>query len=215
MMRTFSILLLSIFSIFLFPVNTYCNVYNPAASVWKLISNVDGIEMFERWINIDKDTKVRERTGKMTLRCSADEVLSLISNASRNREWMSNVEEVKVIKRSNDSDWVVHTILDVPWPFNKQDMVSNYKVTRNIVTGEIIVLVLSEKTLLPKHKDFDRLDTFNAEWVIKPCGNNKAKVTFTTKSTRPPEYPSWVQDPVVRKMFMTNLKNLKTLLTTT
>lgn len=184
---------------------------NRNIGAWELISVSDGVEMFERWIQIAAETKVRERTGKMIVNGTAKEALALVCDNTRAAEWMPNVEKVTVLKRKSNEDFFIHTILNTPWPFNKQDMVSEYKVSYD-KQGNIRVVITPEKCLLPKQKDVDRLDTFSAEWLIKPIGNHKVQITFTTKSTRPPEYPSWVQDPVVRRVFINNLKNFKALI---
>lgn len=179
---------------------------------WELISEANGIKLLERWITNDNKLKVKERTGRMTLNCSVEDVLNLIHDSKRTQLWMESAEQVEIIKVVNDNTWYVHTILDTPWPFSKQDMVSKYSVIRDIDSKNVRVLIEKNNALLPPIQDIDRLDSFNAEWIIEYVKENKVKVTFTTISTKPPEYPSWAQDPVVRKVFTTNLKNFKSLL---
>jgi hypothetical protein len=179
---------------------------------WVVVTNDDGIEVMERWVTNEKNVKVRERSGKMNLNCSVDEILALISDASKTHLWMNNVESVKVIKTVSPVEWYVQTNLDAPWPFGKQDMVSKYEVSKDPVNSSILVFISPNNTLLPKQKDIDRLDTFNAKWEIIPTERGKVKVIFTTRSTIPPEYPAWAQDPVVRKVFFANLRNFKSIL---
>ena len=182
------------------------------ATEWELISDDSGIELKERWITTNTKLKVKERTGKMTLNCSVNDVINLIHDDKRTHLWMKDAELVEVLKVTSNNEWYVHTILDTPWPFSKQDMVSKYKIVRNPDNKITRIFILKEDKLLPPIRDIDRLDTFNAEWVIEHINNNKVKVTFTTTSTKPPKYPSWAQDPVVRKVFTSNLKNFKALL---
>ncbi len=179
---------------------------------WELITESFGIKVYERWVELDKDIKVRERSGKMTLHCSVEEVIELISDISRTQLWMSNVEKVEVIKSVSVKEWYQRTVLDAPWPFSKQDMVSRYIVEQDVANSTAKVTILRETNLYPEQEGVDRLDSFNAEWEIVAVNKNKVKVTFTTKSTKPPEYPCWIQDPVVRNMFFSNLKNFKKLL---
>ncbi len=179
---------------------------------WITVTQGEGIEVQERWVTNEKNIKVRERSGRMNLNCSNDEILALISDASKTHLWMSNVESVKVIKTISSDEWYVHTKLNAPWPFGAQDMVSKYQVTRDNNKNVLKVLISPVDNLLPKQKDVERLDTFFAEWELLTTERRKVKVTFTTKSTVPPEYPSWVQDPVVRKVFFANLRNFKSIL---
>lgn len=176
---------------------------------WKLITESAGIKMYERWVKLDKDVKVRERSGKMTLHSTVEEVVKLISDASKAHLWMSNVEDVKILKSVSSTEWYQRTVLDAPWPFSKQDMVSRYIVERDSKNDKVIIKILRETKLFPKQKGVDRLDSFNAEWIVENVKESKVKITFTTKSTKPPKYPAWAQDPVVRNMFFSNLKNFK------
>ncbi|HAZ00985.1 MAG: hypothetical protein A2W95_01990 [Bacteroidetes bacterium GWA2_40_14] len=179
---------------------------------WVTVTQDEGIEVQERWVTNEKNIKVRERSGKMNLNCSGEDILALISDASRTHLWMSNVESVTVIKTVSASEWYVHTKLNAPWPFGAQDMVSKYQVIRDSNQKVLKVLISPVNNLMPKQKDVERLDTFFAEWELTTTERGKVKVTFTTKSTVPPEYPSWVQDPVVRKVFFANLRNFKSIL---
>ncbi len=183
-----------------------------SSSGWELINDDNGIQILERWVINEKKLKVKERSGKMILKCTIEEALSLICDAKRTHLWMQDTEQVKILKIVSDKKWYVHTILDTPWPFNKQDMVSKYSVINDAESGLIKVLIEKEDKLLPKQENIDRLDTFNAIWTIEQVKKNKIKVTFTTKSTKPPKYPSWVQDPIVRNVFFNNLKNFKALI---
>jgi len=182
------------------------------ASKWVLVTNDDGIEVMERWVTNEMNIKVRERSGKMNLNCSVDEILALISDASKTHLWMKNVESVKVIKKVSPVEWYVQTNLDAPWPFGKRDMVSKYVVSKDPISSNVLVFISPINSLLAKQKDIDRLDTFNAKWEIVPTDNGRVKVIFTTMSTIPPEYPAWAQDPVVRKVFFANLRNFKSIL---
>jgi hypothetical protein len=183
------------------------------ATKWQIVSKDDGIDVLERWIINEKNLKVKQRTGRMTLHCSASDVLNLISNAEKTPLWMKNAESVKRIKTINQNEWVVYTIIDTPWPFSRQDMVTKYKVIK-LSSNIIKVKIEQASSLLPKKEDMDRLDTFTAEWVIIPTDKNTVKVSFTTLSTKPPKYPSWAQDPVVRRVFASNMRNFKHLLDT-
>ena len=178
---------------------------------WQVVSKEDGINVLERWVINEKNLKVKQRTGRMTLHCSANDVLNVISSTEKTPMWMKNAESVKRLKTINSNEWIVYTVIDTPWPFSKQDMVTRYKVIR-LNDNVIKVKIEQASSLLPPQKDMDRLDTFTAEWVIVPTDKNTVKVSFTTLSTKPPKYPSWAQDPVVRRVFASNMRNFKHLL---
>jgi hypothetical protein len=178
-------------------------------SDWVLINEEKGIKVFERWISLDKKTKVRERSGKMTLHCTPEQIMNIITDVNKTDVWMSHVEKCEILKRLNQKEWFVYTLLNAPWPFGKQDMVSKYVVTADEQTKTTKLSILRELNMIAEKKGIERLDTFNAEWEIVAVDKNTVNVTFTTKSTVPPKYPAWAQDPVVRKVFLQNLEKLK------
>ncbi|MCQ2375239.1 MAG: hypothetical protein MJ069_04980 [Salinivirgaceae bacterium] len=174
---------------------------------WELVGQDSDIKVFERWVNLDKNQKARERSGRMVLNCTPEQLLSVLSDENKTDLWMSYVKECHIIKRDNDDLWSVYTLLDAPYPVGKQDLVTQYKVTRN---GNNITLAIDQQnTLVPRKKDIERLDSFNALWEIRQVGEHTCSVVFTTQSTQPNKYPNWLQDPLVRKVFLQNMKKLR------
>ncbi len=179
---------------------------------WEFISNEDGIEVYERWVENETKTKVKERTGRMSLNCSKEEVIELIADATKTHLWMSNVESVNVIEKQSNSEWYIRTVMDAPWPFGRHDMVSQYTISENKQGKKTTIYIKQATHKYPKQEGVDRLDSFIAKWEVVETNKNTVKVSFTTCSTKPPEYPSWMQDPVVRKVFLSNLRNFKRML---
>lgn len=173
---------------------------------WVLVTEDNDIKVFERWVSLDKQ-RARERSGKMLLNCTPADLLAVLTDVNKVDYWMSNVEECHVINRSSDDEWFVYTVMDAPWPVGKQDFVSKYVITRK---GDRIILDIRQQTgLVPKKKNIERLDTFSASWEIVPISDNIIDVRFTTQSTQPAKYPNWVQDPIVRKTFLQNMRKLR------
>lgn len=179
---------------------------------WEFIMNDDGIEVFERWVENEKKDKVKERTGRMTLNCSKAEVIDLIADATKTHLWMNNVESVNVIEKQSEDEWYIRTVMDAPWPFGRHDMVSQYTITKNKKGNKTTIYIKQATHKYPEQEGIDRLDSFIAKWEVVENNKNSVKVSFTTCSTKPPEYPSWMQDPVVRKVFLSNLRNFKKML---
>ncbi len=173
---------------------------------WVLVGEDNDIKVFERWISLDRQ-RARERQGKMVLNCTPDELLAILSDPSKTKLWMSNVEECHVINRNSSGEWFVYTLMDAPWPIGKQDFVSKYVVSRS--DDRITLNIYQQTDLVPKKKNIERIDTFSARWDIIPVGDNTISVKFTTQSTQPHRYPNWAQDPIVRHTFLQNMKKLR------
>lgn len=177
-------------------------------SDWALVTEDKdcNIKVFERWVSVDRE-RARERSGKMVLKCSVDDILAILTDVRKTDIWMSNVEDCYVISRKSDTEWFVYTLLNAPWPIGKQDIVSKYEVEK--VGDGIVLNIRQQNDLIAKKKNIERLDTFSARWEIMPVSENTVNVKFTTQSTQPAKYPQWAQDPIVRKTFLNNMKKLR------
>ncbi|MBR5957477.1 MAG: hypothetical protein IKZ99_03855, partial [Salinivirgaceae bacterium] len=80
---------------------------------WVLVTEDkdNDIKVFERWISLDKQ-RARERSGKMILKCSPEELLAIISDPNKTDIWMSNVESCRIVRRTNNTEWFVYTLMD-------------------------------------------------------------------------------------------------------
>mgnify|MGYP003571350871 FL=1 len=164
------------------------------------------IKVFERWISLDKQ-RARERSGKMLLKCTPDDLLAILTDPNKTDIWMSNVENCYIISRKDESEFYVYTLLDAPWPVGKQDIVSKYVITRS--DNKIKLNIYQQTDLVAKKKNIERLDTFSASWEIVQVAENIVSVNFTTQSTQPSKYPNWAQDPIIRKTFLNNMRKLR------
>ena len=70
--------------------------------------------------------------------------------------------------------------------YYEQDMVSEYSVKK--IGDRTVIFINQASSKYPKQNNIKRLDSFVARWDIVDTGNNKLKVTFTTKSNTPPSY---------------------------
>ncbi len=210
-MRTLTIVFKYIFlliSIFIANFTFAADSESEKDSEWALVTEDKdcNIKVFERWVSVDKQ-RARERSGKMILKCSPEDILSILSDVQKTDIWMSNVEDCHIISRISDTEWFVYTLLDAPWPVGKQDIVTKYEVTRE--NDCIILNIKQQGGLVAKKKGVERLDTFSAQWEIVPVSENTVDVRFTTQSTQPAKYPQWAQDPLVRKTFLNNMRKLR------
>lgn len=177
-------------------------------ATWVLVTEDKdyNIKVFERWISLDKQ-RARERSGKMLLKCTPDDLLAILTDPNKTDIWMSNVENCYIISRKDESEFYVYTLLDAPWPVGKQDIVSKYVITRS--DNKIKLNIYQQTDLVAKKKNIERLDTFSASWEIVQVAENIVSVNFTTQSTQPSKYPNWAQDPIIRKTFLNNMRKLR------
>ncbi len=179
---------------------------------WQLERNNSGVKTYVRWVDAGAAAKVRERKSVMEVNCSADEVLRILSDVERTDLWMGGIRESYCLKRISPSEWYAYTLFDIPWPFEKRDLVSNFRVEKPGRNNSIIIHITSQDRYIPRKDHVTRLADYTATWIITGIGEDKAYVSFSAVSNDPPMFPRAIQDPVVLRMFHNNLVNLKKML---
>jgi len=194
------------------PEGTYAENDKVPGGGWQLERNTSGVKSYVRWIEPEGTAKVRERMGTMEIACSADDVISLLSDFRRTSLWMSGIRENYCLQQVSITEWYAYTLFDIPWPFEKRDLVSNFKVRRPEKTNLIVIHISSSDEYIPEKDNITRLTDYAADWKITPAGDHKVYVTFSAVANTPPMFPRYIQDPVLARMFHNNLVNLKELL---
>ncbi len=181
---------------------------------WQLERNTSGVKSYVRWIEVSETQKVRERMGTMEVDCSADEVIRLLTDFKRTEQWMDGIEEHYSLKQISGSEWYAYTLFDIPWPFEKRDLVSNFKVVQADKSNYTIININSKDHYIPEISNINRVTDYTAKWTIAGTGRHKASVSFSAFAVASPIFPRYIIDPIMVRMFHNNLVKLKELLET-
>ena len=174
---------------------------------WACLKAKDGITLCERWLELTNSIKVRERQGIMLVNCSIDAAVGYLCQSGTITDWMSAVETIEPLDKSAVGQELVHIVLGLPWPFDNRDIIGRYEII-NLDEKHQIVQIYSEKGV-DEVPDFVRIKEYCASWLLEEVGANETKVVFTTFSNERPLFPLWIQDPVVKKVYYSNLSSLK------
>jgi len=182
-----------------------------AAESWKEVKSESGVVIYERWVKVSSALTVRERKGEMTIIGSMNSVVSLLSDPSNSKHWMENVSDAYLVRKESDREWASYTYFSLPWPFENRDMVAvsrlNYCSTKYAT-----IEMTSKENDLPVKKNVKRLSDYKATWKITDLGNGRIFISLSAISYTTPEFPRFIQDPVVRGVFMRNMLKLKGML---
>lgn len=183
-------------------------------SEWELDRNSGGVKTFTRWIEQEGSDKVRERKGEMVLNCTVEDVVKLLCNSENTALWMSGIKENYCLKQVNLSEWYTYTLFDIPWPFEKRDLISNCKMESTVGGKKVTILISSREDYLPEKSHISRLKDYTATWTVVGITGNKVTISFSAIANTPPMFPRFIQDPILAKMFHDNLVTLKKMLDT-
>lgn len=201
----------------LFPAiwNTYQpkNIQDNNPGVWMSIKSSKDVRTYFRWVTSEKGSTFRERKGIIYSDCSMDEAVHYVTNTELAKKWMNNLDENYTLKTINKSEWYTYTLFDIPWPLNKRDMVSQYKVYSDSITKVTKIIIKSKDDYLPLKPGISRIHNYVAIWNISEY-SKQVQITFHISANNPPEFPRYIQDPLIDRVFHNNLVRLKDLLAT-
>jgi hypothetical protein len=186
---------------------------NVTYSDWEEVRNTGGVKTFVRWLYNGDGTKTRERKGEILTDCNLKTTIGLLTDASATKEWMSGVSENYVLSHTNPKQWYTYTLYNIPWPFNKRDLVSSYELKNTAENKSATITINSKAGYIPEKHGIARLKSYNATWTITETSSHQVFIVFNAMSDSPPLFPRYIQDPVIEKMFHNNLIRLKDLLT--
>lgn len=185
---------------------------NAINSGWRMERDADGVKTYVRWIEPEGSEKVRERKSIMAVNCSVEDIVWLLSDMESTDLWMGGIRECYCLKKVSNSEWYAYTLFNIPWPFEKRDLVSNFNVKRSGENNSVTIHISSRDRYIPLKSDITRLADYTAVWTIAGAGKDRVWVSFSAVSNDPPMFPRTLQDPILLRMFHNNLVNLKKLL---
>ncbi len=176
---------------------------------WVCVKEDRGISLHERWIQVNDSLKVRERKGEFVVNCNMDDVAHYLKDYKTVDKWMKGVKQVRMVN-SNDKD-LVYMVIHLPWPFSDRDFFALYSSIQ-MDSNHMIIKVNSEENSKTTSKKLVRIKDYRASWKLQHINQQKTKITFTVFSSEPPLFPQWMQEPVIKKVFLNNLKRLQSAL---
>lgn len=178
---------------------------------WEKVDIRDDIHLYERWVQISPDIRVKERRGEMFVRAGNESVVRLLSDPSRAAEWMQNVSSSRMIRQDNPDLWYSYTAFSFPWPLEDRDLVCQ-TIRSSGPDGRIILLMESRPDAWPEQPNVRRFIEYKASWVIQAYADGSTAISFTAFTAEAPEYPRFLLDPLVRNAFLNNLVGLRKVL---
>ncbi len=200
--------ILSFFSIFSLP--------SDRSTKWETVFIREEIIIKERWITNLTGEKTRERRAEFLVEAKAKVVTELLRQDHFNKCWMGNVDRFHSFGKSSPNQWISYTVYAIPWPFKKQDLLSEYTLSQDQYEKNYYIQVkgldqtpAQLRALIGVNRKYKRLSNYRAEWHIKETEQGRSRVVFTASSTDPPPFPRWMMDPVLVRLFADNFSRFK------
>ncbi len=179
-----------------------------------LVKEDSPVYVYERWITFPgkvPEVKAREVKGEFLINGSIYEVLSIIKDESKIKNWQKHVSDFKVILPSDTTTWMEYSYHDLPWPVTDQDHFLRYTLQEKIPDQELFISFESviNPRLAPEKNGVTRLE-LSGSWRLEQISPHRAKITYRILSM-PGTIPRMFTDPIIRSNLLSTIKALKKL----
>ncbi len=176
-------------------------------SEWELARSENDVSIYYRWITTDS-MKTREMRAQLSIHAGTEKILAQFNNADNYHLWAAGIKECS-IREISDSSWLTYTLMNYPWPFKQKDLVTFHRVFRKENTT--ILSILAEPQSFAEKPGVERMQNYTGEWWFVASENGDTAVEYRVISFTKPVFPRFIQDPVIQKIFIDSLNDLKKL----
>ncbi|NOX45519.1 MAG: hypothetical protein GXO89_00895 [Chlorobi bacterium] len=145
-------------------------------SNWKLARQSDDIKISYRYVEIADTLKTREMCLSFFVDAVPDKIIPMFKEDDKLSFWSAGTKKCEVL-RDNNSTWLVYSKFDFPWPFNQEDLITEYKMTK---TSPQTILSYKSGTpsQLPYYENIITTTKYIGEWVFAPRKMVQQKLNF-------------------------------------
>lgn len=177
---------------------------------WELQKNEDGIQIFSRTL---PGSKFKQRKGTAIINSDLNGVVALIKDAEAGPLWIDRMIDFKSLKIVNEKEWYTYSELEIPWPFENRDLITQNVISQDPKTRTVTITLTSLPKFIPVKEGKVRMGESEGSWTIEPFGKEQVKVTYLMWS-EPGKFafPQAFITPIVVNSIHSTIKNMKRLL---
>jgi hypothetical protein len=177
---------------------------------WNMTREKNGIQIYTRWIRTSPHEKTRQIRGVVTLRAAREQIARLITNEKQAREWMVFLDELSYYQASNHpEEWYAYGRINALGKLVSFDVVTNNQIITDYNRKQTVITMNGMPDYLPLKKGVHRITGLNTRWSLTDVPPEMTRIEFTLQSDMKPVIPTWITDPVVSRMLISTLEELR------
>lgn len=173
---------------------------------WKQAKQKNGITIITRKLELFDTINVRELMVKFMVSGSIDSILSMIKHPDKLKTWNYGIKKAKILKEM-DTNWILHTVYKIPFPFSQQDLVASYSIGKR--KDVIVISSKSTPDFIKPIKGITREGYNLSQWLLIPRNNGRFEIKFSAISITNSKIPRWIKDPLIQRMLLKSFGEFK------
>lgn len=173
---------------------------------WKLHTEKEGVKVFTKSILTSKVKALRIET---VLNASAAELVNVLMDIERQKDWVYNTRSCVVVKRNSPSDLYYYSEVTLPWPAQNRDFVAHISVSQHPVSKIITIDAPCVSGFVAEKPGIVRIVQSTGKWNITPVSKKQVKVDYTLAVDPAGSIPAWLVNLVASQGPLETFKMLK------
>jgi hypothetical protein len=157
---------------------------------WELQREKDGIQVHTRPVEGSPYDTVRTTTRMTDVRLSS--LVALIEDTPACKDWADSCAESYLIERISESESLVYTHNDMPFPVKDRDVVAQVKWTQDAATFEVVMNSVATVGNMDEVHGRLRLTKAVASWNFAPLADGSFLISNQAHIDPGSALPGWV-----------------------
>ena len=176
---------------------------------WKLDKDKDGIKVYLSGV---AGTNYKAVRVECTFRSTYIKLFSLLTNVSRNVEWVYNSRTSYLLKQNNPLDFLYYSETHFPWPMNNRDVVIHVRMRTDSMPRFFTSVGTGEPQFIPVKSGKVRIPHYYSYWKVTMPTAQTVHIDYILEADPGGNIPSWLSNVFVDKGPYETFKKLEELL---
>ena len=155
---------------------------------WKKIGNPDGIDVFKKDIT---DSPIVAFKGQGVVKAPIVRLASILLDTSRATEWVDRLEEIRLLRRVSDLEYITYTHIATPLLMTHRDFVIRNRLRVDPKQNVFTLNLSSTQDPRAPHTDYVRGEIMDSSFMLKPISETQTLVTAEIHTDPKGNVPKW------------------------
>ncbi len=174
---------------------------------WELVKNEDDIKIYSR--QASKERGLKELKVVTDVKGSLSSILSVLSDKSDFPKWVYGCGSAEMLEMVSAMETYHYQTTEMPWPVQNRDLILHTVIKQDPVTKVITMDCNGVPDFRPHNKEFLRIQSYKAFWVMTPKANGMVEINYTVNFDPAGSLPDWVVNMVAAEGPLKTIKGLR------
>ena len=163
---------------------------------WKLDKDKDCIKIY---LSDVAGTGYKAVKVECTFSGTYIKLFNLITNVSRNSEWVYNSKTNYILKQINPLDFIYYSETHFPWPLSNRDVVIHDRIRTDSMPRFFTITGTGEPDFIPKKSGKVRVPHYSSYWKVTMPTQQSIHIDYILEVDPGGSIPSWLSNVFVDK----------------